>query len=374
MLKQYPKFKIGEINLFAETLTKREIEQIDDYLVYRGARGLKQEGSLKDLRRMLLQIRYVFEKPLTQIDLKLLREFLAVLNREKFTTNYVNKIKANFKNYLKFTFPDWSVRFSELEDIRLNHRTLNESRINHNTLITKEDIENLVIAETRNYWRAFLLTQYEGGLRTKEVRFLKWSDLKLNVDENLSELNIFASKTHSARTIYLKEATHYINLLKQEQENLKDKGTYIFHAKTNKEKPVEKYSVNEWFRKLTERVLGRKCWNYLLRHSRASELYGLAEQNKISKDTAIRFMGHSEDMSKTYNHQNPDNIKKMLKDQVYNIENLPVEEENALKKQVNELKQQVADMKVHLIDEMKVNMIKEFKERFKKEILLELRK
>ena len=36
-------------------------------------------------------------------------------------------------------------------------------------------------------------------------------------------------------------------------------------------------------------------------------------------------MGHSEDMSKVYNHPNPADVKKMLREQVYNIEDLPPE-------------------------------------------------
>jgi len=78
-------------------------------------------------------------------------------------------------------------------------------------------------------------------------------------------------------------------------------------AKNNQ--PVQKSTVNMWFSRLTEKTLGEKKWNYLLRHTRATELYKLAKENKIAKDTAIKFMGHSEDMSATYTNL----AKKMLR-------------------------------------------------------------
>jgi len=340
MLKEYPKLKRGVIEKFSEKLKKEEKDLLKEYMTYRKARGLASEDMTKNVRRIILQIRYILEHSYKEMTLKELRELLSIINSSKMANHYRNNVKANLKNFLKYAFPDWSMRFSNLDDIKFGEHSMNEEKINHKTLLSKEDIEKLVRAETRNYWRAFLLVQYEAGLRTKEARLLKWSDIHIDMDEDLTEINIFATKTAKARTLYVKEATHYLKLLKQEQENLKEKGVYVFPAKINKDKPVEKYAVNGWFSKLTEKVLGRKGWNYLLRHSRATELYTLAQENKISKDTAIKFMGHSEDMSKAYNHPNPEDVKKMLRDQVYNIEELPEEKKNKLEKEIEDLRKE----------------------------------
>ncbi|MBI5872313.1 hypothetical protein HZB88_04490 [archaeon] len=77
-----------------------------------------------------------------------------------------------------------------------------------------------------------------------------------------------------------------------------------------------------------------------MRHSRATELYRLADENKISKETAIKFMGHSSDMSKTYTHLDKQEIKNMLKNQVYKLEELPEEKKHELEKEISELKRE----------------------------------
>jgi integrase len=340
MLGEWKKFERGETEAFTKNLPKKEQQLIADYVTYRKARGMLHKDNIQQAGRILGQMRYILERPLTTFTLKDIRELLSIINSSSMSNYYRNTVKCTLKNFIKFAFADWSIRFSNLEDVVYAAASINEKKINHSTIIKKEELAQLVRAETKNFWRAFLLTQYEGGLRTGEARFLKWSDLKLNIGEELTEVNIFAGKTQKGRTIYLKEATHYINLLRSEQENLNTKGVYVFGSRTKKDQPIEKDTVNKWFRTLTEKTLGRKCWNYLLRHSRATELYGLAEANKISKDTVVRFMGHSDDMSKVYKHPNPDDVKKMLRDQVYNIEDLPHETKRALEIEVEKLKQE----------------------------------
>jgi len=188
------------------------------------------------------------------------------------------------------------------------------------------------------YWKSFLMVQWEGGLTTGEVRTIEWDNIILNVDEDISEVNIYSTKTKKARTIFVKEATFYLKQLKQEQENEGIKSVYVFPSKSNQNKPIDKTSVSYWFRNLTQKALGKKKWNYLLRHGKATELYELAEQGKISKDTVVRFMGHSKDMSHTYTSLNPEVIKKMLKEQIYKIEDLPEEKKHELEIEIESLK------------------------------------
>ena len=55
MLKQYPKFKRGEVEKVYKKLSKTQKEELEMLLLYREGRGLKGD-KLKDLRRVLLQI------------------------------------------------------------------------------------------------------------------------------------------------------------------------------------------------------------------------------------------------------------------------------------------------------------------------------
>ncbi len=343
MLKQYPKFKRNTIEEYYTKLPKSEQTIIEEYMNYRRARGVSTEQKILDIRRYIIQIRVILEKNFNKIDLKDVRSLLSIINQSWLSDGTKNNLKIDLKNFIKYLFKDWSIRFSDLEDIRTNSTT-NEEKINAKNMFSKVDIEKLMTHETTMFWKSLLITQYEGALRTKEVRFLKWSDIKFNVDGDISEISIYATKTKKARTIFVKEATFYLKKLKEEQDNTKTKSVYCFHSSKNINEPVDKGAVSLWFRRLVKRVLGREGWNYLLRHSRATELYRLAEQGKISKDTAIRFMGHSEDMTKTYTHLDSQEVKKMLKDQVYKLEDLPEEKKNEYDERLDEMDKKIKEL------------------------------
>jgi len=330
MLKEYPKFERGEIENFFTKLSKKERDDIEEYIKYRQARGVSSKSGVQEIRRQIIHFRFIIKENINHFDLKKLRDFLALLtSTKKLSQHTKNEIKINLKNFLKWKFKDWSIKFSELEDIRLNSNFKNEEKINASNMLKKEDIEDIIKHEPKTYWKAFFMTQYEGGLRTIETRLLKWTDIKFDVDGDISEVSIFATKTKRARTIFVKEATFYLKKLKEEQENTDDKGVYVFHSKMDINKPIDRGKVSIWMRGLSK-VSGKYCWNYLLRHSRATELYRLAKQGKVAKDTAISFMGHSEDMSKVYTHLDTKEIKEMLKNQVYKLEDLPEEKKHEI--------------------------------------------
>jgi len=340
MLKEYPKFKRGEIWRFYDKLSSSEKKLLEDYITYRKARGVSAERDLLDIKRYILQLRYILQKDLRKINLNEVRQITAIINTSWLKNEVKNGLKIDFKNFLKYAFPDWSIRFADLQDIKQSSKSRNEERINAQTIFTKQDIEKLMKHETKLFWKSFLITQYEAGLRTIECRTLKWDSIKFNIDGDISEIGIYATKTSRARTIFVKEATFYLQKLKEEQENTGIKSIYVFPSKSKKNMPVDKNSVSSWFRNLTKKALGREGWNYLLRHSRATELYRLADENKISKETAIKFMGHSSDMSKTYTHLDKQEIKNMLKNQVYKLEELPEEKKHELEKEISELKRE----------------------------------
>lgn len=347
MRNEYPRFKRGEIEgVVWAKLPQKEKTMIEEYLIYRKARGVGTESKLQDIRRVIMQLRYILDKPFDDIDIKDLRRLLGIIQDSNLTNYVKNAVKTDLKNFLKYKFNDWSMRFSNLDDIKLGSNGRNEEKINAETIFKKEDIDKLIKHENSLFWKSFLLVQYEAGLRTKEVRELKWSSIKLSSDGDISEVNIFATKTQRARTIFIKEATFFLKRLLEEQENLKEKGVYIFHSKNDLNAPINKATVSMWFRRLTKKVLGREGWSYLLRHTRGTELYKLADENKIAKETAIKFMGHSKDMSYTYTHLDKKAVEEMLKNQVYKIEEIaPPEKKHELELQIEELRKQIEEFR-----------------------------
>lgn len=358
MLKEYPKFKENDIEVFFNKLPSSEKKDLKKYFEYRVARGLNSQRKLKDINRMILQIRFINQKPLSDVNSDTLLKLISIIKTSHYSDYQKNEIIINLKSYLKWKISDWSKKL-KLDDIRLIKNPESKRKITSKDLFEKEEIEKLIKHETKLFWKGFLLIQYEGGLRTKEVRYLKWDDIKLNSDNDLSEINIFSTKTKKSRTVFVKESTFYLQKLREEQRNLDDEGQYIFHSKKDKNTPICQTTVSLWMKRLIKRVLGRDGWNYLLRHSRGSDLYRLSKLGKISKDTAVDFMGHSEKMSKVYTHLKDDEVKQMMKDQVYNIEDLPPVKKIELEQKIENLQKMFIESEkrsIEMIDQLKLQI------------------
>ena len=344
MLKQYPKFKTGEIEKISKRLSVNEKKDYEDYFKYRQAKGINSIERIKDIRRVILQLRAITEKPINKLNINEITELTITIKNSYFGDYQKNEVITVLKNFLKWKVPDWSSKL-KLDDISLVREPVSKRIITDKDLLSKADVEKLIRHETKLFWKAFLLVQYEGGLRTKETRYLKWEDIAFNSDGDLSEINIYATKTKKTRSIFIKEATFYLQKLKEEQINLNQKGVYVFHSKTDMNAPMNQATISLWMKRLSERVLGRSVWNYLLRHSRGSELYELSKLNKINKDIAVEFMGHSEKMSQVYTHLSSKKIKKMMREQVYHLEVLPEEKKVELETRIEEQDKILRDVK-----------------------------
>ena len=339
-MKKYESITTKELNRKIKGLSPAEKKDFNSYLDYRKSRGLSSETKQKDVYSGIIRLRVCAGKPLDKLSIDEITNLSSRIRSSDYGD--YSKIEAitNLKRFVK-----WKNPAMNLEDIQLIKNPIRKNEIKTGDLPTKEEVEKLISHEPKMFWKAFLFTQFEAGLRTKEVRFLRWEDIQLNSDEDISEINIFSTKTKTPRDVFVKESTFYLKKLKQEQENLNTKGEYIFHSKRDINKPVSRAVVSMWMSRLTKRVLGRNCHNYLLRHSRGNMLYQLSKQGKISKDIAITFMGHSKEMSSVYTHDNKEEVKRMLKDQVYHIEEMPEEERGELKKEVTDLKKSVSSLK-----------------------------
>jgi len=228
MIKSYPRFKRGEVNKIFKKLSKVEQDKITKYVNRRGI-SIKSQGKLEDKKRHYTQFLHIFQKPLNEIDLNDLREFLVLLNQSGLKTSYKNDLKEDLKDILKEENKDWSMVFDNFRDVK-TEKPYNPERINSKVILQKDDIEKIVKTETRIYWKAFFLTLYESGFRPKELRTLKWNDITFDVEEDLTEINIIASKTNRARVVYVKESTYYLKRLRDEQEMPRTKEIMSFQA------------------------------------------------------------------------------------------------------------------------------------------------
>ncbi|MBU1091521.1 site-specific integrase, partial [Patescibacteria group bacterium] len=300
----------------------------------------KSKKRLENNKRSLVTFRKVTGEPLTAITLQDLRNFLSLLNSSKRTQSTRNELKHTVKRFLKWQFKDWSERFDNLEDIKLIMR-MNEEKINANTLLRKKDVEAIMKAEPNLYWKAFFISLYESGLRPIELRTLMWENIKFDVDKDgISEINVFATKTHRARTVYVKEATFYLKKLKEKSEN-----KLVFPAPRDKTKPMGKELPAMWLKRISNKVLGRQVYPYILRHSRATELY---TNVGIPDKTVQKFLGHSKSMADVYTHLSNKDVKAAVSKTIYKTEDLPLEKKHQLEESIEQHKMEIQELKVKI--------------------------
>lgn len=339
-MNKYPTFKRGEAQAFFNKLPKKEKDLIEEYVRYVSITS-KSKVRLENSKRSLIALRKVTKTPLEKITLEDLREFLALLNNSERTQSSRNELKHTIKRFLKWKFKDWSERFDNLSDIKLVMR-MNEEKINANTLLTSKDVEAIIKEEPKLYWKAFFMALYESALRPKELRTLLWKNIKFDIDKDgISEINIYATKTSRARSVYVKEATFYLKKLKE-----KSKNELVFPAPRNPNKPMSKELPAMWLGRISEKVLGRRVYPYILRHSRATELY---TNSGIPDKTAQKFLGHSKSMGDVYTHLSNKDVKEAISKTIYKLEDLPPEKKLELEKKLEkETLERKKDMRIML--------------------------
>lgn len=329
-LKEYPSFKRGELlQYYDKKLKKSEKEIIELFL--RKATATAGKRRVDEYKRVLTQFRYIVKKDFDNITINDAREFLALLNESDRTRATKNDIKATIKRFLKWRFKDWWERFDELSDFKLKFG-VNEQKINKGTLLSKEDIEKIMREEKKLFWKAFFITLYESGLRPCELRELKWQQVDLNSNGQVSEINVFATKTSRARVVYVKEATDYLKKMKELRIRDAD---LIFHAKTDIHKPMNRGWVSDWLKRLSKRAIGREVNPYMLRHTRATELY---VNSNIPDSVVQKFLGHSKSMKDVYTHLSSDDVRDAMEKNVYNFEEaIPEKRKHELELKIEKL-------------------------------------
>lgn len=350
---------ITSIELY-ENLPKEEQEVLDrfkDYSLITASKDRAEEGV-----REVLRFKKITGK-LLDADLEDLRYFLKELKRSSFADYTKNKVKNYIQRFLKWKFKDWSVRFNEFEDIKINGDAQNKKPITSKTLFTPEQVELLVEKEPSLYWKTFYSVQYEGGLRTKETRTLEWSNVSFE-DDGFTTLSIPSKKnkngTIKVNPVIIKTSGNFLKRLKEEQEKYGIKTKYVFPSPSNPNQYISK-TGNIRFKKLCKEVLGREGNNYLLRHSKGTELQKKIREGTLSKDNAVEFMRHSQKMfDKVYSHMDKEDIKHLMKKQIYNTKELTSKEKSEIskmKERMDNMEKEMNVVKKRLLVQCAINSI-----------------
>lgn len=333
MIDKYPTFSRYELPRIFERLPWQEQKLIEDFIAYCGITA--GPGKQEDIKRNLIQFRHIIQKNFGEISLTDLRHFLILLNHSDRKEYTRNGIKAHIRRFLRWHFKDWSQRFDEFQDIKLRN-AFNEEKINEGTLLKKEQIELIVKRERDFVRRAFFVILYESGMRPQELTQLRWKNVRIDVGQGLSQIHIFATKTARARTVFVKEATSYLRKLFDNRAS-----EYVFPAHEDANTPLPKSTSFRWVQEMGKAV-GLNIFPYLLRHTRAHELY-----SRMPAKVAQKFMGHGSDMSNLYAHISSKDIKESMLKTVYNFEEISEERKTALELEVEKLRKEVDTIREH---------------------------
>jgi integrase len=342
MLESYPKFKKGQVEKIFKNLNKNQKEELESLLLYRSGRGLKGD-KLKDLRRWLLQLYYIiggtFKNKISN-ETEAIKLSLLIQNSH-YSKETKPNILINTANILKHIYSDWAIRFKEFEMFSVKQFNKgDESEPKDYDLIKDEEIKKIYRTEESLFWKCFFKVLEQTGLRIKEARTIVNTKIEFNED-GTATIEIFMTKTGKKKFVFCDtETAELIKKIQEEQKNTGDNGKYLFHSPKDGKKPISKNQVCFWFRKLTLKAIGRKCIPYQLRHRRATILYKLSKENKISKDTCMELLGHGRDMSEKYTHITDAERKKILKEQAFRLE-MPEEKKHELENKIEILEKQL---------------------------------
>jgi integrase len=180
MKAQYPDYRGTGVQYINKNMSRKDKIILKDFLQYCAITG--GEKKVKNIERVMLQIYDVIEKSYSDISLKDLRGFLAVLKHSDKLIATQNDIKKGLKRFLKWHYKDWNTRFSELNDIR-THYSFNQEKINPSTILKPEELEKLIRSAENLRYKALIILMFESGGRPEEILKLKWSDIDFSRKE-----------------------------------------------------------------------------------------------------------------------------------------------------------------------------------------------
>jgi len=343
MRSLFPKYKTGELIISESKLNKKDKDILNKFLIYCG--GTAGEKKLKNIKIIMLKIRDVSEIDYDKWDLDILRVFLALLNKSKEISKATkNGVKKVLKRFLKENYSDWSEKFKGLKDIK-GENDMNQKKLNANTILTPEDLEKIIRKAESLKYKALIMLLYESGARPSEVLNLKWKDI--NLDKK--EVSLFSTKNKTMRVNPIQESILHLKRYKQEYPFLDVvPNDYVFPSPNKREEPFSNAYFDLILNKLSKKAIGRNIYPYILRHTRATEL-----QKKLPPKIYEKFMDHSIEMATRYSHLDKDDVREVLLEKVYHIEELTKEETDKIKRlemQIEKIKKNFKSM-MHFLNQ-----------------------
>lgn len=285
--------------------------------------------AIKDIQYYLTQFLNFSKKPIKDYDEKILLDFLEKISK-KYKTQTLNKIKISIlKNFIKYYFDDWSLRFRHLDEICKTEKF--GQTYDSDDVITEEDLKKMIKSEESHFWKAYFLILFYGGSRPSEVCKLEWSQVEFDIEGTYISISVDKNKKTFLK--YLPDdASFYLKELKKDS-----KSNFVFYNPLTKSHISEKGAYFH-VRKLSQKVLSKKISLYILRHSIATLLYN---KENLKDDDVAKQMGHSKSMKSVYVHNDKTKLKEIAKRIYFTPEDMPEEKKHELEIKIKEQEEKI---------------------------------
>lgn len=291
--------------------------------------SVHSKDKLKDIERYLSLFLNHSKKPLEKYGEE---EIIKFLNSLTFSIRTLNDIKSYIKVFVKWNFPDWSLRFRNLDKLTKQGRP--EPAFTPEEMLTYEEVEKIVKKENNLMWKTYWLVFFFGGFRPSEACRLKWSQVFFEPQGVI--IKIHTTKTN--RDFYKslpKEAEYSLKELKSNSSS-----EYIFSSSRVGKDYIQTKSACSRLKRISKLALGKEVVPYQMRHSIATILYG---DDKLKDDDIANQLGHSKDMRAVYKNLNTQQIKEKARNLWTKQNTFVISEEE--KSNMEKLKQDIEELK-----------------------------
>lgn len=298
------------------------------------------KNTLNKIEHKINIINGYFKGNLNNLALKDIHGFLAWLNKSRFAKATRNDIIKILKRFLKWKYPDWSKRFNDLKDAKLNPNA--QRQLSKEDLLTPEEM-NVIIKSVENMkYKTLLLFFQETACRPEEVLKLRWKE----IDMNKGEVKLHSNKTDKTRFIPLKNTLDHLRRYKEECFTTTPKAEERVFDLTPQ-------AVQDFLNNLERNLnFSKHLYPYLWRHSILSRMI-----KTLSPKVYEMYAGHSlETGMGIYAHLDNEDLRNELFEKVYKIEKLTTAEREELKelrKKIMEITQDYGDFLGLIINFMK---------------------
>lgn len=331
MKTEYPYYKLGEIQEVYKVLSKKEKDVLADFL--KKCSITAGEKKVEKIKRLILQLRDVTEKPITELNKEDVDSYLVVLSKSKKSYWTKDELKVYIKQFLKWYYKNLEM----VENFKAEGKKgLNPQKITENNLITEEEVESMLRYAESFKEKCYLLLSFQTGARPQELLDLKWRDIKF--EDKYADITLFSTKTKQSRTFPVVEKTKNALWEWKQHYSFTDvkPQDYVFPSRW-RDRPMTTAGANKMLRRMaTASGLDKDVWNYLFRHSRATKLYEELPQQIVEK-----LMGHK-NMAGVYAHISSKKAREVMLNKIYKIEELTEGEKEKMKRletEIEELKQ-----------------------------------